>query len=119
MLIFFAVPLVNHLIDFLKIILIELLLCWLENVLQNFVNFSKMTHLNHPIGLVNHQILQIAKIKHFLAQQLVQPTRSSNHNLWLSALQYSQLLLFGHSSNNAGDFYAIDWRLSFVDLAEC
>lgn len=86
--IFFAVSLVDHLVDLLEIVLVVLLLCGFEDVLENFVDLFEMTHLDHPIGLIDDQILQIGKTKHLLAQQFMQPTGSTDHNLWFSALYH-------------------------------
>lgn len=89
--------------DLLEILLKVISLLRHEYALQNLINFSEMSHLDHPIGLVNDQILEVIELKRFLIQQFMQSTRCSDDDLRTMLGQDPQLFFFGDSSNDAAN----------------
>ncbi len=94
----------HHLIGFFEILIKELFLLGFEDGLQDLIDLLEVPHLDHPVSLIDHQKFKMLEFDHFLPQQFVQPTRSTDYDLGFSLPEDSQLLLFRHPTDNAGDF---------------
>lgn len=62
---------------------------------------SQLTHIQHPIGFIHHQISYPLQIGLSTLQHINQPSRRSHHDLG-TTLQISNLLSFGYSTIDGG-----------------
>lgn len=78
---------------FIKLLVVSHDLCR-EYTVKNPVNLTEVTHFDHPISLVNHQVAEPRKIENcvLLRQELVEATRCSYNDIRPIA-QQSELLL--------------------------
>lgn len=108
--------LVEFPVNLIEILIEELLLFGDEYFLKNLVDLLEMTHFYHAISLINHQVFEGLKINNLIFKQLMQSPGRSDDNLGLSLSDDPQLLLFRHSSDDAGQFDLVDWLLSSIYL---
>jgi hypothetical protein len=80
--------------NFLKILFIKLLKFGSENFGEYFVDFDEMTKLNHAIGFVDDEVLQILKVENLILEELVNSAWRSDDYVRFPLTDDSELLLF-------------------------
>ena len=86
--------------NFVKIFFIKLLKFGPENFSEYLIDFYEMAKLNHAIGFVDNEVLQILKVENLIFEELVNSAWCPNNYVWFALTYDSELFLLWHTTND-------------------
>ena len=73
-------------------------------------------HVQHAIGLVQHEGLDAAKVQHLLADQFLDAARRAHHDVWIVFFKRGQLRAQRHAAAEDGDLDVGDAQRKAADF---